>query len=147
MSIPIKPKTISGSSPASASTAVVGSALNGLSECDWFMIDATIIGGTGGTVDAWLQRKVEGTDNWRDWIRFPQVSAASTKHYSVQVMSSISIYEVSQGTTASPGTPTIVANTSIGGHPGDKVRLVVTAGAGTSAGATQTVRIHGWQSR
>jgi hypothetical protein len=111
------------------------------------MIDATIIGGTGGVVDAWLQRKIEGVDAWRDWIRFPQVAAATTKRYSVQVMSSTTIHDVSEGTTASPGTPTIAANTSVGGHPGDKVRLVVTAGAGTSAGATQTIRVSGWQTR
>lgn len=142
----INVQTITGTSPASASTAAIGTA-NGLAAHDWFLIDATIIGGTAGTVDAWLQRKVEGVDAWRDWIRFPLVSAATTKHYSVQVGSGQTIYEVSQGTTASPGTPTIAANTAIGGHPGDKVRLMVTAGAGTTAGATQTVYISGWSRR
>jgi len=137
-------QTISGTSPASASTAAVGSPVNGLARYDWFLIDATIIGGTSGTVDAWLQRKIEGQDKWRDWIRFPQVAAATTKHYSVQMTGANSIYEVSQGTLGSPGTPTIPANTTIGGHCGDKVRLVVTAGSGTSAGAAQIVHISGW---
>lgn len=140
-------QTISGTSPASASTAAVGSAVNGLAKYDWLIIDATLIGGTGGTVDAWLQRKIEGQDKWRDWIRFPQVAAATTEHYSVQIGTGSTIHQVSQGTTASPGTPTIAADTSIGGHPGDKVRLVVTAGAGTSAGATQTIHVSGWQTR
>src|SRR5687767_2243689 len=96
--------TISGLSPASASTAVVDDVLGGLDAYDWFQIDATIVGGTGGTTDAWLQRRVLGQDKWRDWIRFPQVAAATTKHYSVQVQSSTTIHEVSQGSTASPGT-------------------------------------------
>jgi hypothetical protein len=149
----IKVFRITGTSPGSAATAVVGSVVRGLHDFDWFTIDAVIIGGTGGTIDVTLQRKVQslvdGTavDVWVDWCHFPQVAAATTKKYTCSTGASTSITEV--GTqAASPGTTaaTLAANTFTGGHPGPEVRMLATGGSGTSVGATQTIYISAWSS-
>lgn len=140
--------SITGTSPAAASTAAVGNPAQSLLDYDWFSINATIIGGTGGTIDACLQYKIDsaGTDEWWDWVRFPQVAAATTTKFVVEPQAPNTITTVGSCTTASPAM-TVAANTNVGGHPGFAVRLVVTAGAGTSAGATQTVKIRCWRGR
>jgi flavin-binding protein dodecin len=144
---------LTGNSPDSATTAAVGSAIRGLAKFDWIIIDAEIIGSTNGTVDATIQRKIsalaDGTavDVWVDWVRFPQVAAGATKHYHLSLQSSAAITEVDWDTEAAPAAATIAANTTLGGHPGDAVRLVVTAGAGTDSAAAQTIYFSGWQTR
>jgi len=133
---------LTGTSPASASTAAVGAVLGGLSAFDFFQIDAIITGGTGGTVDLYIQRQVDKTnDVWLDWVHFAQVSAATTKRYTVSSAGNGTITEVGQMNTALSGSLVLAAGTCVGGHPGDAVRLVATAGSGTSAGQTQTVYI------
>jgi len=142
---------ITGTSPATAVTAVVGSVLHGLSQYDWFTFDASVIGGTGGTVDVTLQRKIQnlsdGTavDLWVDWMHFPQVAAATTTKFSVQSGASTTIQTVGSQ-AASPGTTaaTLAANTYVGGHPGNELRMLVTAGAGTSVGAAQKIYVTCW---
>jgi len=132
--------TLTGTSPASATTAAVGAAVGGLDRFSFFEIDAIVIGGTGGTIDLYLQRQVDKTnDIWLDWVHFPQVAAATTKRYTVSSIGNGSIVEVGQMNTALSGSLVLAANTCVGGHPGDAVRLVAVGGAGTSAGATQTV--------
>jgi hypothetical protein len=136
--------TLTGTSPASASTAL-GDSVVGLLGYDRFSIEAVIIGGTGGTLDVYLQRQV--TDNvWADWLHFPQVAAAATKKYAVQCGRSndVTIREIATGTDAAHGTPVLAANTFIGGHPGNKIRAVYVAGSGTSVGAAQTIYITAW---
>jgi len=142
---------ITGTSPAAAGTAVISNPIRGLGAFDWFTIDAIVIGGTGGTIDLTLQRKIQnlsdGTavDLWIDWLHFPQVAAVTTTKFSVQTGVSTTITTVgmqaeSPGTTAA----TLAANTFLGGHPGNELRLLATAGAGTSAGATQTIYVTAW---
>lgn len=138
---------ITGTSPAAAGTAAMGSAV-GLAKYDWIIIDAQITGATGGTLDLVLQRKIEGYDIWVDWVRFPQAAAgAGAAQYHLSLQSTAAITAVDWDVTATPTAATIAANTTLGGHPGNQVRLVATAGASTSAGATQTVYITGWQTR
>jgi len=145
-------QTITGTSPASASTAVVGSVIRGLMQYDWFTIDAVIIGGTGGTIDVTLQRKLgplpDGTavDLWVDWLHFPQVAAGTTTKFSVQSGAGTTIATVGMQ-AASPGTTaaTLAANTFVGGHPGNELRMLATGGSGTSVGATQLVYVTGWR--
>jgi len=131
--------TLTDTSPAAAST-VIGSTVAGLLIWRKFTVDAEIIGGTGGTIDLILQKQVT-TDVWADWLRLPQVAAATTARYSVAVESTGTIVPVTWGTDAAHGTPVLATNTCVGGHPGNRVRAVYIAGAGTSAGATQTVHI------
>jgi hypothetical protein len=143
---------ITGTSPATAVTAVIGSVVRGLHDFDWFAIDAIIIGGTSGTTDVTLQRKIQalsdGTavDVWVDWLHFPQVAAGVTTKFSAQSAASTTIVTV--GTqAASPGTTaaTLAANTFVGGHPGAELRALATSGVGIAAGATQTIYISAWR--
>lgn len=133
---------ITGTSPASASTAQVGEEAKGLSRFQHFDFVLKEIGGTGGTVDVYIQRFDTNLNEWVDYAHFPQVAAATTARYvatSQPLTGANPILSVGQGTT-----PALAANSIIGGHPGDKVRMVVTAGAGTSAGATQMLSIRAW---
>ena len=101
-------------------------------------------GGTGGTLDVYLQRKT-GTNAWIDWAHFPQVAAATTKRFSFSVnaygqMASNAMFDLGGGTDATPGV-SLAANTATNTIPTGDVRAVFVAGGGTSAGATQTITI------
>jgi hypothetical protein len=136
---------IADTSPEAASTAV-GTILRGLSAFDFFVIDAALVGATGGALDVYLQREVgipgSGTTVWRDWLHFTQLAsgAAAIKYcLSSGVGSSTGITTVGEGTT-----PVLAANAFIGGHPGDAVRALYVAGASTSAGAAIAINITAW---
>ncbi len=138
--------TISATSPAAAGTAALGT-VTGLQAYDWFQCFAILIGGTSTAGDvAWLQYRLDpDVDIWVDWVRFPAIAAGTTYKYSFQPFGSNSITATGSGVLATPGTVGLSANTNCGGHPGDTVRLVFTAGASTSAGAAQKVYLRGWK--
>lgn len=140
-------QTVTLTSPSSASTAVgatifAGSTLN----ADKLVIDATLVGGTGGTLDVYLQRKL-GTNSWADWVHFPQIAAGTTKRYSFAIKGEgSSIVEVGGGTDAAPGVA-LAVNTAVDIIPGGDVRVVFVAGGGTSAGASNTIKITPYMER
>jgi hypothetical protein len=137
-------KALTETSPAVASTAVSAGTITGLARYDWITVEADLQGATGGTLDVYVQRKL-ATNLWRDWIHFTQLAAGGAAvKYSAQPQPDTAIIVVGGGTDAAPGVA-LAANTSVGGHPGDTLRLVFVAGAGTSAGAAQTVRVMGWK--
>lgn len=136
------PQTVTVNSPASPSTVVVASLFKGdmLRRAEGLTIDASFIGGTNGTLDVYLQRKL-GTNEWVDWIHFPQIAAAAVKKYTTTVIGNgDTLVEVGGGTDATPGVA-LAANTVVNVTPGDDVRIVFVAGAGTSAGASQKITI------
>lgn len=127
--------------PAAASTAA-GTTIKGgaLRTADALMVDALLVGGTGGVLDVYLQRKL-AADTWVDWIHFPQVSAGATVRYSCAITGKgSSIVAVGGGSDAAPGVA-LAANTAVDVIPGGDVRLVYVAGAGTSAAGAATVTI------
>jgi hypothetical protein len=140
-------QTVTATSPTSPSTAVVGTVFAGSTlNADKLVIDATLIGGTGGTLDVYLQRKT-GTNAWRDWVHFPQIAAATTKRYSFMITGEgTSIVEVGGGTDAAPGVA-LAANTAVNVMPGGDVRVVFVAGGGTSAGGSNSITITPYQER
>jgi hypothetical protein len=128
-------KALTATSPAAASTAASTAIVEGLGQYDAFVIDADLLGATGGSLDVILQRFAGGL--WRDWYRFPQLlAAAAAIHYTYVPALNDSLNTV--GVTL---TPVITANTAVGGHPGDRLRFLFIAGASTSAGAVQTVTL------
>lgn len=139
------PIALSFTSPAAASTVVSAGGLAGsasLTRADAIVIDAVLVGGTGGTLDVYLQRKT-GSDAWMDWVHFPQITAGTTKRYTITMFgegAGSSIVEVGGGTTAAPGVA-LAANTAVNVTPGGDVRVVCVAGAGTSAGAAQAITL------
>jgi hypothetical protein len=146
VSVTYKTFTVSATSPATASTVIAG-VFRGLREYDWFTVDAHLIGATGGALDVYLQRKV-ADDVWVDWLHLPQKAAASaaTRH----TIDARSVEDgpvvVGIGTDAT-ATPSMAAGKLACAHPGDEVRVVLVAGASTSVGAAQVVRITCWQGR
>jgi hypothetical protein len=137
--------TMTGISPAAAGNGSLATQ-HGLSRYSFFQIDALITGGTGGTVDIYLQRLIDATnDIWLDWCHFTQVAATITKRYTVSSIGNGTLVEVGQMNTAFSGSLVLAAGTCVGGHPGDVLRVLAVAGAGTSAGAGQTVYIHAYE--
>jgi urocanate hydratase len=152
MAVRTRTELITGTSPSSATSAAIGSVLRGLQDYDWFTIDAVIIGGTGGTIDVTLQRKIgaltDGTavDLWVDWLHFSQVAAGTTTKFSAMTGASTTIATVGM-VAAAVFTTTLAAGTFVGGHPGQELRAVCTAGAGTSVGATQKIYVTMWNAK
>lgn len=144
--LPITGSTTTGTTAA----RVVGTAIRGLTKYEWFSVDANLKGVPLGTLDVYLQREVAAAADvsggvWADWVHFPQLSEAGARvYYSAQSIPSGDITVVGRGTDASAGTPALAANTNIGGHPGDAVRLVAKCGSATLTGTSLTVTLIGW---
>jgi len=136
---------ITGTTPSSATTAVVGSPITDVGQFIDLQVTADLVGATGGTLDVYVQRFDQkanaGAGRWVDWIHFPQLAAAAGPiRYTVNAASVASQAITVVGVDL---TPALAANTATGGHPGDLVRVIATGGAGTSAGAVVTVSIRG----
>jgi len=132
--------TLSWSSAAAAGNATVASAA-GLQDYDWITLTATLQGATGGTLDVYVQR-FNGV-GWEDWIHFAQQAAAAAANtVAVQPLVGSAITAVGTGTTHA-----LAASTCVGGHPGNQIRVREVTGAGTSAGAAQTIIVTGWRRR
>jgi hypothetical protein len=134
--------SISATSPATPTTAVMGSPITGLGIYESLNIAATIQGATGGTLDLYLQTSPDGGTTWVDYIHFAQLAAAAAQSTKVVTVScgvqSTGITAVGTGLT-----PSLAASTVVGGAFGDRMRLVAVSGAGTTVGAVQTILISG----
>lgn len=138
-----KTLTLTATAPATAGFAL-GSPVSGLGQFDQLTVDATIGGANGGAIDLVILRKV-ATDDWREWFRFPQVTAGQTKRYSAQMGAGGTICETATCTDSSaPAAFVLTVNTSVGGHPGETVKLCVQSGTGASAAVVQTVKLKCW---
>lgn len=132
-------QSVTATSPSAASTAVLGT-FHGLTRWEAFAVVAELQGATGGTLNVYLQRKITD-DVWSDWVSFTQLaSGGAAVKYAVCPALSNTIATVGGGSDATPA-PALAAGSCAGGHPGDTVRVVAVAGAGTSAGTSQTVRL------
>jgi len=112
-----------------------------LQNYDALSIRATLTGATGGTLDVYLQTSVDGTE-WRDYAHFAQLAdgaAVATYGFSV----SRSGQQTSITAIGKDLTPALAANSVLGGDFGNQMRALYVAGAGTSAGAAQVIRITG----
>ena len=134
--------TVTEDAPDAAGTTVGNVFKSGLlTTADKIVIDATLTGSTGGTLDVYLQRKT-GTDAWRDFVHFPQLAgAASAVRYTATLKGEgSSLVVTGGGSDASPGVA-LAANTVVDVIPGGDVRIVYVAGVGTSLGASQTITL------
>jgi hypothetical protein len=133
--------TATSSASASTTTAHTGTGYAGagtLSSCEGVTIDAKIVGGTGGTLDIYLQRKI-AADTWRDWVHFPQVAAGATKYYTVTIVGDGStITEVGNSTDAA-ATPALAANSVANVTPTGDVRIVSVTGGGLTVAGNTTI--------
>lgn len=131
---------LDSTSPNAASTATPAS-VTGLGIYRTFLIYVGLLGATGGTLDVYLQSSADSGATWHDSVHFPQLAAAATlKQYFV----TIADYTTSAAPTVvgSGLTPALAVNTVVPGSITDRLRVVYVAGAGTSAGAAQIIRVY-----
>jgi hypothetical protein len=135
--------SLTDTSPASASTAVGGDVGGGFRDCQALTIVATLQGATGGALDVYLQTSFDGGTTWVDFAHFAQLAAAaaaSTKVWHVTRLTDVGTFTA----VGTGSTPALAVNTILGGAWGDTFRAVYVAGASTSAGAAQTIKLFGW---
>ena len=136
--------TVTNASPATASTTVGANQFNmaWARSADSLVVDAILQAGAGGTLDVYLQRRLSPNPNvWMDWIHFPQIAAGQSRSYSLAIIGdTATITQVGVGTDASPNV-TLAANAAVNVTPGDLVRVVFVAGAGTSGSASNSITI------
>lgn len=146
----VQPFIVTGTSPATASTSIASAApglVTDLDEFEWFSWTAVLAGATGGTLDVYLQRRLTG-NVWTDWIHFPTITAAATAAAYTGDSNCANVFMASSGVSAdAAATPALTANTVACAHPGERVRLVMVANVGTSAGADQTIYLSGFRRR
>lgn len=104
-------------------------------------IEATLQGATGGALDVIIQTSYDKGVSWTEYVRYTQLAAAAP---SITYATS---HSRGLGTTAPVvvGKSTVAVqtvNTSRAGEWGDRMRVLFIAGAATSAGAVQTIRVY-----
>jgi len=132
---------ISATTANAAGTAVLGVPIGMLQNYDAITVRGTLTGATGGTLDVYLQTSVDGSE-WLDYAHFAQVAAgAAVATFGFNVSRAGQQTSITSiGTNLSPA---LAANSVVGGDFGNQMRAVAVAGAGTSAGAVQEIRITG----
>lgn len=130
---------VNTASPSSATTTAA-TALTGLGGFSSLDVFATLTGATGGTLDVYIQYSSDLGTTWVDYAHYTQIAAAAG---AVSKLFTVSRYgQQTTITTVGTGTsPSLAANTVIGGDWGDRLRVVFVSGAGTTAGATQVITI------
>ena len=104
-------------------------------------IVAELIGSTGGTLGLWIQSSLDET-NYFDCVAFTQLTAGNAA-----VIYRTSVDFVAQPSSAAPTTvgkglaPALAAGNVVQGPWGSRMRLVMTAGSGTTAGAPVRVTL------
>ena len=101
-------------------------------------VTAKLVGATGGTLDVYLQTSLDGGNTWTDSVHFPQLAngAAAIIYRTCTTNLGATSTVVGQGLS-----PALAAGVAIQGGWGDRARLVMVAGSGTSAGAAVQVTV------
>jgi len=142
-----------GTAPSSAPVANAANYLppgeaGPLDDFDSIGVTAELIGATGGTLDVYVQTSPDQGATWGDKVHFSQLLAGAAAV----------VYHVSLGANA-PATsnapivvgeglsPALAVATVVQGLAFDRMRLVMVAGSGTSAGAAVVVKVAGQRVR
>lgn len=137
---------LSGTSPAAPSATVVDATsatrIGMFSTCSFV---ATVQGATGGTLDIFVQtlmkQKASPGFFWADVAHLTQLAAAAaqgTVAFTLTRWSPTSA-AITAGLNIASGTPLLPAATVVPGLLGYQLRVVYKTGAGTSAGAAQSI--------
>jgi hypothetical protein len=123
---------------AAGSTTTSSATVTGLSRAIAISIEATLQGPSGSTLDVYLQHSPDGGTTWYDYAHFSQLAASqavSTQMYVPGIGDKVTV--IGKGAT-----PLLAANTFVGGHPFDAMKMVMVTGAGTTLGKSQVMKIH-----
>jgi hypothetical protein len=147
---PSAPGTAASSQPVAnaASWCPAGVAGGGLDDYDSIGIDCDLVGATGGTLDVYLQQSPDQGVNWYDVIHWTQLaSGGAAVHYSSPIsQATTTTAPITVGKNLSPALAS-GTNSVVNGAFSDRMRLVMVAGSGTSAGAQVIVRLSPQRSR
>lgn len=150
----------SETSPSSASTAISsqpitgdtnfgatpGGIIRGLDDFDALGIAAFLVGATGGTLDVSVEFSFDQGSTWIELIHFPQLAnGAAAINYIAQL--SLATTTTAPVVTGKNTSSALGANKIVSGAWGDRARLLMVAGSGTSAGASVVVQLMGQRSR
>lgn len=127
---------LSGASPAAAGTATVGP-VSRMDKFETLAIVATLQGATGGTLDVYIQGTADAGQTWFDIVHFTQLAAAAPASTKVVQLSRTA----GAAAITTSGDAQLAAGTVLNGEWGDQLRTKFVAGAGTTAGAAQTIEI------
>jgi hypothetical protein len=111
-----------------------------LGDYDAVDITADITGATGGTLDVYVQISNDNGQNWYDVVHFAQATAGHAIA-SYQAPISNSTATTAPTVVGKNLSPALTAGAVVNGAFGDRMRLVMVAGSGTSAGAPVKVTI------
>lgn len=103
-------------------------------------IAADLRGATGGTLDVYVQYSPNSSRSWYDLAHFPQQAAAAAVS-SFRAPVSLYTNAVSTSQVGKNLLPALAAGTMVNGAFGDRVRLVMVAGSGTTAGVPVIVQV------
>lgn len=139
--------TITGTSPSSATTATIGAVIDtfflsggtsgpgGIDVIESLDVVAATLGATGGTLDLVIETSPDGV-TYTEHMHFVQIAAAAPaavqRGFSTR-WGNIAPLAVGQGVNQ------VLAAATIAGAPQRFLRLIGKGGAGTSAGAAQTL--------
>lgn len=138
---PAAPGTAASSQSVQNANASFGAGVAGpLDDSDALDIVAELQGATGGTLDVYLQTSPDGGNNWFDLAHFPQLASAAA---AIRYQAPVSLYTNSTVpvVVGKNLTPALAVNTVINGAYSNRMRIVMVAGTGTTAGAPVKITV------
>lgn len=113
-----------------------------LDDMQALIVEAILVGATGGTLDVYIQMSPDMGATWDDYAHFAQLAngAAQVRYVFSAATGAQNLALATIGANLSP---LLAAATVVGGAWGDRVRLVMVAGAGTTVGATVKISVTG----
>lgn len=160
--MPVANYVFTETSPSSAGTVASSNLVSGgidngipngvcglIGDYDSCQVSAELVGATGGTLNVYLQSSPDEGANWYDVIAWPQLaSGASAVIYksplsNATMTTTTTVVGKNLSPALNPGSTGAVVN----GALTDRCRLVMVAGAGTSAGASVVVRLSAQRAR
>lgn len=139
---PSAASTVASSQPVQDAASYLPAGVAGpLDDYDAIEVIAELVGATGGTLDIYVQQNPSGDGvTWFDIVHFTQLAAAAS---AVKYEASISLYNnITTPVTVGKNTsPALAAGSNVNGPFSDRVRLLMVAGSGTSAGAAVKVTV------
>lgn len=138
---------LSGTSPSTVTTAVGATSSTQIGMFSTCSVYVAAQGATGGTLDIYIQTLFKQLNVapglWVDVAHLPQIAAAGalTGYTFALTRWSPTTAAIFTPVNTASGTPVLAVNTTVPGVLGYQLRVVYKTGAGTSAGAVQTILV------